>query len=376
VRQERELAPAAAPGGVVDQPGSARRRLVAATFRVLLAAVLLGGLGGQGLRAQLAVPAPVRAWSTVFVSITLQSLPFLLLGVALSAAVTVSLPVASQMLGHRHAMYPEASRELVHRRTVLAPSDELTDLGARQLLRRCRFLALGSQLRTRGLVKASARRLQRRPVQADPERAQLAQQLLVAQLLGVGPVRPVEAPRMVSARSRVSRSSVTQAMPSGTASTSSAAAMDPTTRPGAADTAAAAASSRRRTGDPARRPAGPRADRFFLPRPRDTGDVTRVRRWCDARVPQRARHQVHLECDVAPGHLTIVERRAPWRDDGSDWTTLPIARLRYTAADQTWTLFSRDRNLRFPAYDPIKPSRNVEDILTEIHRDPIHIFWG
>jgi hypothetical protein len=38
--------------------------------------------------------------------------------------------------------------------------------------------------------------------------------------------------------------------------------------------------------------------------------------------------------------VTIVERRAPWRDDGSAWTTLPIARLRYSAADMSWTLFS------------------------------------
>jgi hypothetical protein len=44
-------------------------------------------------------------------------------------------------------------------------------------------------------------------------------------------------------------------------------------------------------------------------------DVARVQRWCAARVPEHARHQVRVECDVAPRHLTIVERRAPWRED-------------------------------------------------------------
>jgi hypothetical protein len=105
-------------------------------------------------------------------------------------------------------------------------------------------------------------------------------------------------------------------------------------------------------------------------------DVARVRRWCQGRVPEPARHQVRVECDVTPSYLTIMERRAPWRGDGSEWTTLPIARLRYSAADRTWTLFSRDRNLRFHAYDLIKPSRSVDDILAEIDRDPISIFWG
>ena len=85
-------------------------------------------------------------------------------------------------------------------------------------------------------------------------------------------------------------------------------------------------------------------------------DVARVQRWCAARVPEHARHQVRVECEVAPRHLTIVERRAPWREDfGPEWTSFPIARLRYTAADKSWTLYWRDRNLRFHLYDPSLP---------------------
>lgn len=41
-------------------------------------------------------------------------------------------------------------------------------------------------------------------------------------------------------------------------------------------------------------------------------DVARVQRWCAARVPEHARHQVRVECELAPRHLTSVERRAPW----------------------------------------------------------------
>ena len=54
------------------------------------------------------------------------------------------------------------------------------------------------------------------------------------------------------------------------------------------------------------------------------------------------------KCQIAPRHLAIVERRAPWREDiHPEWTSFPIARLRYTIADKTWTLYWRDRNLRF-----------------------------
>ncbi|MFL6110051.1 MAG: hypothetical protein ACJ786_01660 [Catenulispora sp.] len=49
-------------------------------------------------------------------------------------------------------------------------------------------------------------------------------------------------------------------------------------------------------------------------------------------MPEHARHQVRVECQVALRHLTIVERREPWREDlGPEWTSFPIARLRYTA---------------------------------------------
>lgn len=106
-------------------------------------------------------------------------------------------------------------------------------------------------------------------------------------------------------------------------------------------------------------------------------DVARVQRWCAARVPEQARHQVRVECDVAPRHLAIIERRPPWHADlGPEWTSFPIARLRYTATDQSWTLYWRDRNLRFHIYDRLAPSRRVDKLLDEIDDDPTGIFWG
>ena len=106
-------------------------------------------------------------------------------------------------------------------------------------------------------------------------------------------------------------------------------------------------------------------------------DVARVQRWCAARVPEYARHQVRVECQIASRHLTIVERRAPWREDlGPEWTSFPIARLRYTIAEKSWTLYWRDRNLRFHIYDLLAPSDRVDDLLSELNHDPICIFWG
>ena len=86
-------------------------------------------------------------------------------------------------------------------------------------------------------------------------------------------------------------------------------------------------------------------------------DIARVRRWCEQRVPPHARDQVRVECDTGSRQLTIVECRPPWRQGiGPEWTRLPIARLRYTQATKMWTLYWRDRNLRFHRYDQLEPS--------------------
>ena len=78
-----------------------------------------------------------------------------------------------------------------------------------------------------------------------------------------------------------------------------------------------------------------------------------------------------MEYDVTPRHLTIVECRPPWREDmGTEWTRFPIARLRYTKATRQWSLYWRDRHLRFHLYDRITPSPRIDDLLHEIDHDP------
>jgi hypothetical protein len=81
-----------------------------------------------------------------------------------------------------------------------------------------------------------------------------------------------------------------------------------------------------------------------------------------------------------PGRRTPPHHRRatrPGREDfGPEWTSFPISRLHYKAADNAWTLHWRDRNFRFHVYDLLAPSTRVDDLLTEIDRDPTCIFSG
>lgn len=106
-------------------------------------------------------------------------------------------------------------------------------------------------------------------------------------------------------------------------------------------------------------------------------DVARIRQFCKQRVPEHALHQVRVEATVRGNSVTIVERRAPWREDfGPEWSTFPIAQLRWSPQWQTWQLYCRDRNLKWHEYDRCKPTPRLDMLLNEVDADPTCIFWG
>jgi hypothetical protein len=105
--------------------------------------------------------------------------------------------------------------------------------------------------------------------------------------------------------------------------------------------------------------------------------LARVQRWCRDRVPERARHQVRVECEVSGRDVTIVERRPPWAQDADgDWMRSPVARLRYLKSRSVWQLYWPDRNARWHEYSDLPFAHDVEELLTEVDRDPMAIFWG
>ena len=106
-------------------------------------------------------------------------------------------------------------------------------------------------------------------------------------------------------------------------------------------------------------------------------DLARIQLYVDARVPSRVAAQVRMEVVVRGTAVTIVESRPPWRADlGPEWSRFPIAQVRYDPTSTAWTLYWRDRNLRWHPYDRIGPASHIDPLLAEIDADPTAIFWG
>ncbi len=106
-------------------------------------------------------------------------------------------------------------------------------------------------------------------------------------------------------------------------------------------------------------------------------DLARIRRWCEARVPDHVRDKLHVDYDVTDRAVTIVECRPPWQAEAEpEWTRTPVARLRYTRSRGEWSLYWADRNSSFHRYGLARPTASVQNLLAEIDRDPTCIFWG
>jgi hypothetical protein len=105
-----------------------------------------------------------------------------------------------------------------------------------------------------------------------------------------------------------------------------------------------------------------------------------ITRWCQQRVPAHVRDKVSVEHRVRGRTVTIVERRRPWSPAlGPEWTTMPVAQLRYAPpppAGGRWRLYWADRNRRWHLLDDVLPAATPASLLAELDADPTGIFWG
>ncbi len=102
----------------------------------------------------------------------------------------------------------------------------------------------------------------------------------------------------------------------------------------------------------------------------------KIQAFCDRRVPPHARSQVRLTFKFRGNAVTIFEERAPWTKDLKEWTSLPVAQIRYIENTNQWKLFCPDRNDRWHKYLSKEATSDLDAVIEEISRDPTRIFWG
>ncbi|SDM22857.1 DUF3024 domain-containing protein [Allokutzneria albata] len=95
--------------------------------------------------------------------------------------------------------------------------------------------------------------------------------------------------------------------------------------------------------------------------------LRQIVRWCEGRIPERALHQVRVECTVRASHVTIYEVRAPW----ADGPRRAIAQLRHDGS--LWRLYGPDRNARWQPLPDVPPHSTPGPLLDVVGGEPG--FW-
>lgn len=106
-------------------------------------------------------------------------------------------------------------------------------------------------------------------------------------------------------------------------------------------------------------------------------DLALVADYCASRSPAKYLDQMRVEYRTRGSTVTIVDCRPPWPGDpGPEWTEQEVARMKYDAESERWTLYWFDRNSKAHRHEFIEPYRPIRLLLEEIERDPTCIFWG
>ena len=108
---------------------------------------------------------------------------------------------------------------------------------------------------------------------------------------------------------------------------------------------------------------------------------------------QRARVDALLGpmCQPHPDPQIAAEVRRGYRVEGADaelfesrpsflepdvWRERPVAKFRFNKSRGAWQLFCMFRDLKWHAYEPLPESLDLAELVREVQRDPIGIFWG
>src|SRR5262245_16780090 len=102
---------------------------------------------------------------------------------------------------------------------------------------------------------------------------------------------------------------------------------------------------------------------------------TKLKKYCEERIPAHAKSSVRLSFNIRGNSVTLSEERPMFRDP-SKWVTIPIAQFRLNPKTSKWTLYYADRNSRWHEYIELDPDQEFVALLREVDEDATGIFWG
>ncbi len=93
------------------------------------------------------------------------------------------------------------------------------------------------------------------------------------------------------------------------------------------------------------------------------------------RPPLEARDQLDFRADITGADVFIIEERSSYREPGKKLER-PIAKASWVTARSRWRLYWMRPNLKWESYAPLPDAATLDELLEEVHRDPLGCFFG
>ena len=96
------------------------------------------------------------------------------------------------------------------------------------------------------------------------------------------------------------------------------------------------------------------------------------RRHSSAEVADQLRYEYAFDANAA----LLIERRPSFMDPAAQWTSLPVAKFRYSTGRGVWTLYWADRNEKWHRVSSAPAAKTIDPLLAQVLADPSGVFWG
>jgi hypothetical protein len=96
--------------------------------------------------------------------------------------------------------------------------------------------------------------------------------------------------------------------------------------------------------------------------------------FCKQNSSEAVADQSRYEFEILENHALLVERRAGFLSH-LEWTTVPVAKFRYSPAKLVWSLYWPDTNERWHRLSNSKAAKDIRTLLAAVKSDTSGVFW-
>ena len=97
---------------------------------------------------------------------------------------------------------------------------------------------------------------------------------------------------------------------------------------------------------------------------------------CRSSISPEHMSELRFDYEVRGHTVTIWEERPPWDGRGTEWTSMGVARFKFSRPDSLWRLYWMRRDLEWHLYEPGLETQDLSRLVDIVEQDDCCAFFG